>query len=421
MKKLILISLAILLLQLKPFAQNHLAQQTDSLSLNKAIDLALKNNKNITLANQEIEKSKSVLTEVRSTLYPSLFGTSHYLYSPENGYDPVITNGGEYGLQLSANYILFDGGIRSALIKKANVNIEGKNLSFEQIKAQIRFLVRVVYYEIIAARNELTIQRKGVTELSEYLRLLERLKAGGAATESDVLKATVDLNNIISSLESAKQKVEKLKFDMNNLLGRKIDKPLEIYEEASADTSAQLNSEINRLIDLEVVQNEARASSYDINIAKGERLPKLSITGDAGLLGVKPNNMKHDAGYSLFLSFSVPIFTWGGISGRIEQAEITQKQAQTRVDLTDRALQTQKLSILSEIELAKRNMVNYKSSIKTAQENYLSAEARFKGGSGTNLDVLDAHRLIIQAELNYNNSVLQYQTARAGLLRLYGM
>ncbi len=416
MKKIILVNIIILLFQVKPYAQ------ADSLSLNEAIELALKNNQNITLANQEIEKSKSILKEVKSNLYPSFFGTSHYLYAPENGYDPVVTNGGEYGLQLSANYTLFDGGIRSAFINKAGVNIEGKNLSLLQTKSEIRFLVRVVYYEISAAKNELGTQRKGVKELGDYLLLLERLKAGGAATESDVLKAKVDLNNLLTVLESTKQKIQKLKFSMNNLLGRKIDEPFEIYPDSgSIDTTSQLNSEINKMIDLEVAQNTANASSYDVNIAKGERLPRLSIIGDAGLLGVKPNNIKNDAGYSLFLSFSVPLFTWGGIESRIQQAEISQKQALTKVDLTDRTLQTQRLSILSEIELAKRNMINYKSSIKTAEENYLSSEARFKGGSGTNLDVLDAHRLIIQAELNYNNSVLQYQTARASLLRLYGM
>ena len=415
MQKIILLSLIYFLFQLVSFAQ------TDSLSLNQAIELALRHNQNITLANQEIEKSKAALKGVKSNLYPSIYGTSHYLYAPENGYDPVVTNGGEYGLQLNANYTLFDGGIRSALINKSSVNIEGKNLSLQQTKSEIRYLVRIVYYQINAAKNELVAQRKGVKELSEYLQLLEQLKSGGIASESDVLKAKVDLNNLIISLETAKQNIEKLKFNLNNLLGRRIDEPLEIYESAVSDTSTMSSSNLNKMIDLEVVQNEAKASSYEINIVKGERLPQLSIIGDAGVLGVKPNNIKQDAGYSLFLSFSVPLFTWGGIDSRIQQAEISQKQAMTNVDLTDRALQTQRFTILSEIELAKKNIINYQSSIKTAEENYLSSEARFKGGSGTNLDVLDAHRLVIQAESDYNNAVLQYQTARASLLRLYGM
>lgn len=415
MRNLILITIISVLFQQKFFAQ------TDSLSLSKAIELALRHNQNITLANQEIEKSQAALAEVKSNLYPSLYGTSHYLYSPENGYDPVVTNGGEYGLQLSANYTLFDGGIRSSLIKKASSNVEGKNLSLSQTKTEIRYLVRIFFYQIIEAQNELESQRKGVKELSEYLGLLEQLKAGGVASESDVLKARVDLNNLIISLESTKQKIAKLKFGMNNLLGRKIDNPLNIYESAVIDTSIIQNPDINKMIDLEIAQNLVKQSSYDINITKGEKLPQLSITGDAGILGVKPNNIKQDAGYSVFISFSVPLFTWGRINSKIQQAEISQKQALTNVELTDRALQTQRLSILSEIELAKANMINYQSSIKIAEENYLSSEARFKGGSGTNLDVLDAHRLVIQGELDYWNSVLQYQTAKANLLRLYGM
>ncbi len=415
MRNIILITIISLL-----FQQNFFAQ-TDSLSLSKAIELALKHNQNITLANQEIEKSQEALKEVKSNLYPSLYGSSHYLYAPENGYDPVVTNGGEYGLQLNANYTLFDGGIRSALIKKASINVEGKNLSLSQTKTEIRYLVRIFFYQVIEAQNELESQRKGVKELNEYLGLLEQLKAGGGASESDVLKARVDLNNLIISLETTKQKIAKLKFGMNNLLGRKIDKPINFYEDAVMDTSIIQSLDLNKMIDLEIAQNRAKESSYDINITKGEKLPQLSITGDAGVLGVKPNNIKQDAGYSVFISFSVPLFTWGRINSKIQQAEISQKEALTNVDLTDRALQTQRLSILSEIELSKKNMIDYKSSIKIAEENYLSSEARFKGGSGTNLDVLDAHRLVIQGELDYWNSVLQFQSAKANLLRLYGM
>ena len=99
MRYLILLNLILILIQLKSYAQ------TDSLTLNKAIELALKHNQNITLANQEIEKSQAALKEVKSNLYPSVYGTSHYLYAPENGYDPVVTNGGEYGLQLNASSI----------------------------------------------------------------------------------------------------------------------------------------------------------------------------------------------------------------------------------------------------------------------------------------------------------------------------
>lgn len=415
MRNIILITIISLL-----FQQNFFAQ-TDSLSLSKAIELALKHNQNITLANQEIEKSQEALKEVKSNLYPSLYGSSHYLYAPENGYNPVVTNGGEYGLQLNANYTLFDGGIRSALIKKASINVEGKNLSLSQTKTEIRYLVRIFFYQVIEAQNELESQRKGVKELNEYLGLLEQLKAGGAVSESDVLKARVDLNNLIISLETTKQKIAKLKFGMNNLLGRKIDKPINFYEDAVMDTSIIQSHDLNKMIDLEIAQNLAKESSYDINITKGEKLPQLSIAGDAGVLGVKPNNIKQDAGYSVFISFSVPLFTWGRINSKIQQAEISQKEALTNVDLTDRALQTQRLSILSEIELSKKNMINYQSSIKIAEENYLSSEARFKGGSGTNLDVLDAHRLVIQGELDYWNSVLQFQSAKANLLRLYGM
>jgi outer membrane protein TolC len=403
------------------FLQINYYAQTDSLTLNEAIDLALKNNQNLTLANLEIEKSRAALKEVKANLYPSFYGTSHYLFAPENGYDPVVTNGGEYGIQLNANYTLFDGGVRNAQINKASVNIEVKKLTLEQTKSEIRYLVRIIYYQILSAKNELFAQKKGVKELTDYLQLLQQLKSGGIASESDVLKTKVDLNNLNSSLETVRENIEKLKFNLNNLLGRPIDKPFDIYENSVIDSLAQFNIENNNLIDLEVIKNEAKTSSYDINITKGEKLPQLSITGDAGVLGVKPNNIKQNVGYSLFFSFSVPLFTWGAIDSRIQQAEISQKQALTNVELTDRTLQTQRLSILSEIELAKKNMKNYQSSLKTAEENYLASEIHFKGGSGTNLDVLDAHRLVIQAELDYNNAVLQYHIAIASLLRLYGM
>lgn len=403
-----------------PFISGGLFAQTDTLSLSESITAAQEYNVNMRIAQNAVDQSDARLRELRANRYPSLFFRTHFLYAPDFGYNVAITNGGEYGVQLVTGLPLYDGGVKNALVDQAANNVGRAQLGVERTESEIAFSVRSAYFEIVRAEAELRIRQETVRRLQDYLTLLKQLQAGGAATESDVLKARVDLSNATVAVEGTQQSLQNAKLLMNNLMGRPLRKPFDVTQLSPADTIAVTDTLPASNIDLRLLRYDVEATSYDIAIAKSERLPTLAIGGDIGALGVKVRDWRDETGYSVLLSLDVPIFTWGGIGNRIEQKELIQKQKQLELDVKRRDVETQWQATVIDAEQFRRNIAQYVSNLKIAENNYLSAKARFVGGGGSNLEVLDAERLLLETHLNANNSEFQLRLAIANLLRLSG-
>ena len=398
------------------------AQQTsiDTLTLQQAIEIALKNNLNVQIANKEIKKNEYAVDEYNADLLPSFSGRSQYLYAPEDGYDPTVTNGGEYGLQLSADYTLYNGGLNHLAVNKANTNINLSELSLEKAKSDLTFEVRSVYYEIDNAKREVEFQTEALKSLQDYYNYLKESQSGGNATQSDVLKTEVDLNNAKINLEDAVLNLQKLNKELFSILFITSDTRISFISPAEIDTTLPPEESPDQFIEVKIVQMEVAINQFDIQTAQAERLPVINLSGDAGVLGVKPKNYKNDLGYSASVDINVPIFSWGKINAKIQQATVAYEQSKLKVDLRKKELKITKDSLLTELNLAKKKMEAYRHNVKTAIDNFYYSKALFIGGSGSTLEVLDAYRLLNDAKTNYNNSILNLQHTKAELLKLYG-
>jgi outer membrane protein TolC len=394
--------------------------QVDTISLQEALNVAQKNNPTIKIAEIGIKQDESRLHEVTSTRYPALAFRSHYLYTPETGYNEAVTNGGEYGVQLTTGVPLFDGGMRGALIDQSTNEIAKSEVGLHKSSNDLSFAVRIQYYETLRAEEELVIRGETVTRLRDYLTFVNQLRLGGNATESDRLKTQVDLNNSMIAADGALQAVQKSKRLLVNLLGRPLNQEIEVRAIDPGDTSTTPVFAPEENPEVQLLNRERASAGYGITIAKGERLPSLTLAGDVGALGIHPNELHHDLGYSIFLSLDVPIFSWGAIGDRIEQKELAMEQIDAQLLLQQRALEVEWRNAVSDLELARQNLARFLGNIAEAEKNYLSAKSRFAGGSGSNLEVLDAHRLWVETKLNYSSTLFGYRSSLAELYRLSG-
>ncbi len=394
--------------------------QTDTLTIQQAIDTAETQNLNIAIARSALRKSDSRLRETQSSRYPALSFKSHYLYTPVPGYNEIVTNGGEYGLQLSAGLPLYDAGVRSALMDQAAGDVERSQVNVLRAKVDIAFSVRLAYYESIRARRDVEIHEESVSRLRDYGLFLKGLQQGGIASESDVLKGRVDLNNEVIALESARRTYADSKIQLNRIMGRPLDAPLEIVPADPSDSLLIPPFSADENPAYRLLQHDEAFASYDLSIARSERLPTLSIVADGGALGVKPGEFRHDLGYSVSLSLEMPLFMWGGIGDRVEQKESARDQIRMQLDLERRDLEAEWRTATAQLDLARKNLAAYGVNIHDAEDNYLSAKSRFAGGTGSNLEVLEAHRLLTETKLNYNTTLFQLRSIRSNLLQLAG-
>ena len=394
--------------------------QTDTLSLRRAIDVAQQNNKTITISKIGIRASESRLREVRASRLPFLTFSTHYLHTPETGYNEIVTDGGQYGVQLTTSLPLYDGGVKSTMVEQAMNEQERSNVNLKKGSAEVSCNVRISYYSVLGANEELRIREETVGRLEEYHTFLEQLRLGGNASESDVLKARVDLNNAVIAVDQARQSVQRSKLMLLNALGGSFDENIEVVPVTAEDTASVPSFAIENNPDIQLLQYDRMSAVHEITIAKAERLPTLSIAGDVGLLGVKPDEYRDDFGYSILLTLEVPLFNWGSTHNRIEQKELAWELLDAQIQLQKRELETEWRILLTELEVTRKSLLNYAHNITEAEKNYLAAKSRFAGGNGSNLEVLDAQRLLVEAKLNYNTALFQLRTDLALALKLSG-
>jgi outer membrane protein TolC len=395
-------------------------QLPDTLSLESAITLAQQENLSVKLSQLELKQSERRVQELGASRYPSLQLRSHYLHAPETGYNEIVTNGGEYGLQLSASLPLYDGGQRGTLLDQAANNRERASLAVAKQGSETAYMVKLQYYDILRAEAEVGIRTETVDRLDEYIALLKQLRLGGLAAESDLLKAQVDAGNAGVQLEQARQGLRKAKLLLSSMIGVPMTASFSVLPVGESDSLAVPHFFADENPAVKLLEHDKRSATYDVSLAAAERFPLLSVAVDAGALGVTPSELHQDLGYSVLLSIEVPLFSWGAIDARIEQKELVREQAEAQLQLTRRSAETEWMIASDDLELARRNLVSLSKNVRDAEENYLSAKSRFVGGSGSSLEVLDAQRLIVESKLNYSATLYQLRTDLATLIKLIG-
>jgi outer membrane protein len=392
----------------------------DSLSLQQAISIALEKNLNIKIATKEIDKNNYVVDESNSSLLPVLSAQSHFLYAPPSGYDSTVTNGGEYGLQLSVDYTLYNGGLNHLLVNKAGRNVNLSELNLQKVKSELIFNVRTVFYNINHAMRGAEYQTENVKSLLNYLQFVKEQHSGGNASQSDILRTEVDLNNAKIKLEDEKLKLKRLKGQLFSLLFLPADTTVTVEKISESDVTIPPEQSPDNFIDVKIAEMQATINQLNIRTVSAEKLPVINLSGDAGVLGIKPENYNNDVGYSANINIRVPIFSWGAINARIDQASVTYEQSRLNAGLVKHNLIQVRDSLIAEFRQAEIKMKAYKNNVKTAEDNFYYSKALFIGGSGSTLEVLDAYRMLNDTKTNYNNSILAMQQVRAELLKLYG-
>ena len=124
--------------------------------------------------------------------------------------------------------------------------------------------------------------------------------------------------------------------------------------------------------------------------------------------------------YQVRLSLNIPIFDGFRTTNRVEESVRTYYSIKAQAE-------QQKQQVALEVEQGYANLVSAQERIKAtkggeqaAKENLDLANGRYQVGVGSIIEVTDAQATYTSAEVDYVNSLYNYKTAEAQLLRAIG-
>jgi multidrug efflux system outer membrane protein len=406
------------------------------LTLEDALREAHAANAKLPLPAYDVAIAREKRNEARADRWLRVAVEGDFIYAPPSGYDPVVTNLGEFKLQAVGRQPLYDGGARRGAVTRADAGLDAALGRYRMQEKDLILEVISRYAELLAAQEEATARREGIGRLESYRSLLRSRQASGQAVAADRLKTEVRLALEQANVLEAQKRADDARLALNDLMGRDPQRPLAIARLPMADVSASVeNADWGEVPEVSSARADARVADAALAIARAERRPHLDLSADVGFWGSDTSRLvpldlklahpdatlsdriRRDAGYSVSLFLTWPIFDFGTIRARIAQADLALRQARQKIEVARRDARLKWEQARSTVETLQREIDLLSKAAPAAHDASLEAESRYRGGATTALEVLDAYASAVDALVRLSDATSRYRIARALISR----
>ncbi len=180
-----------------------------NLTLDKAIEIALKENSQVKIARYEIEKSESKLTESYSSLIPSINGEGSYIrnikkpvfflpdfFGGTGQVRPIeIGSKNSYSAQLKIGMPIFVGQAYTGIVM-SKLGLDLSKLSYEETLAQIRLNTTKAFLDVLLTRETQKFIKESYENALRNLENAKKLNQAGLISDFDYLSAQVEVEKI---------------------------------------------------------------------------------------------------------------------------------------------------------------------------------------------------------------------------------
>jgi TolC family type I secretion outer membrane protein len=413
----------------------------ESMTLQDCIDLALRQNPSILKAQEEIRRTHGVIVEARAQAIPQINATGTAQVIDRHTIDSFPGSPGVFknqeqpwSAQIEVSQLVYAGGRVRAALRAARLSDQIAALGFQSAVANTLLDVRKAFYQILLNKAQIEVREQSVTLLEEQLRDAQSRFDVGTVPRFNVLRAGVELANakppLIRSqndLRLAKEALVKLlaidsagrtnEFTPINFDGRLV------YEHRGWQLPTALQQALDDRPRMLQAERQIGVAKANVQVVSAGYKPQASVFANYGW---------HDSAFTNEIDSTREGWTLGGnvswalFDGMLTHGRVTQARAQLQeanldyadmrrqVELEVRQAYSDYLQTLELIEAQKKT-------VEEAEESLRLAEARFRAGSGTQLDVLSAQTALTDARSNEIQALYDYNVAIATLERVTGM
>ncbi len=413
------------------------AQAQELLSLEDAVKIALENNYDIKIAdnNSKIDATNNNLANagMLPSLNANFTNNNSQLDTKQTQGDGTVRelDGAKnmnltYGVGL--DWTIFDG--LSMFARKEQLNVleqQGK------AELQAAILTRIsdvytTYFDLVQQQQVLASIDTAIVISNQRVTTAQNRFSIGKASKLEVLNAQVDLNSDLS-LQLRQQEIIKIsKIRLNELLVRDTQTDFKVAKEISLEQNLDFN-ELKATAEKQNPQLQAQILTKkvaDLNLkqVKGNRYPTVRITSGYNFTRSEASlgfiTQSSGQGFVYGVTATVPIFN-GFLQNKNE------KVAKYQVENANLLLEQQKLSLTAQLaslfasyqtnlELVKMEEKN----LEIAKQNLDITLAKFKIGTITTIEFRTAQQNFVEAAVRYSNAQYVTKLSEINLKELAG-
>lgn len=437
MKKIILLVFGILL----SISIN--AQESISLSLNQAIDYALKNSYASINASRDVDAAKLKKWETTTIGLPQVSAVIDYqnwikqqvslipaeFFGGVAGEFAEVSFGTKHNMNATAtvNQLIFDGSYLVGL-QSAKTYLKISENAKEKTELGIREAVINSYGNVLLSAESVLILEKNIATLEKTLNETNQIYLNGLGEEESVEQLQITLSSVKSQL-SKTEKLKNIAYKMLNItLGIDINTPIVLTDNLNELAKENINLEllssdlsIENHIDYKIAKNTEKSNELLVKLEQSKALPSLSSFINFGYAGFGENfdftkkDQKWFDSSLLGVSLNIPIFSSFARSSRTQQAKIELDKAKTNLTETEQKLKLLLESAKTEYNFSVEELENSKQNLKLAERIEGKQQIKFFEGISTSFELSEAQRQLYTMQQNYLQTMLNVIANKAAL------
>ena len=414
-------------------------QDTLTLNLDKALEIALSDNPTIKVAEEEIALKKVSHKEAWQNLLPeeSISGTmSHTITAPQfsigdqtvkMGKDKANTATGTLNISLP----LFAPAVYRAM-SMTKTDIE---LAVEKSRASKQDLVNQVtkaYYQLMLTQDSYDVLQKSYKLAEDNYNIVNAKYRQGTVSEFDKITAEVQMRSVKPSVISAGNAVTLSKLQLKVLMGITADVDIKIDDSLAAYEGVVFANQLDNTVH-EGLVNNTTMKQLELNRLMLQKNIKSLRTNFMPTLGLGYSyqyqsmnndswnvfNYNYGSSSSLVFSLNIPLYKASNFT-KLKSNRIQMRQLdQNRLD-TERKLNMQIMSYQDNMSASSEQVSSNKENVMQAEKAVQIAGKRYEVGKGTVLELNTSQVQLTEAELTYNQSIYDYLVAKADLDQVLG-
>ncbi|BAV34149.1 RND transporter [Sulfuricaulis limicola] len=409
--------------------------------LDRMVDEALAHNANLAVAVARVDEARALLGETRSGQFPTVDAaysrdrTQSSLRTAMPLPPGVIRQRDNYRGTLNVSYELdLWGRLRNAT-RAARAELLATEAAQETVRIALAADVVQAYYSLRSLDEQVAATQRSVTSRAESLALQKKRYDAGVISEFEYRQLEAEELAARAQLPVLESRRARQENALAVLLGRS---PRAIYSDTVVATATPaeapareqalvvptgLPSELLlRRPDLIEAEQRLIAANARIGAARAAYFPSLSITGFFGGESAAMSELfTGPAGtWQAAASLTQPIWNAGRVGAQVDAANARQRQALAQYQL---AIQNAFRDVRDAIVAQSRTREQFEAEDKraaTLREALRLAKLRYESGVASQLDVLDAERNLLAAELNRSDALRAQRAAVADLFKALG-
>ncbi|TLV04104.1 TolC family protein [Dyadobacter luticola] len=399
------------------------AQTARTITLEEAIEMSLKNSKQLKLSQSNIDLATLGIRQIKENQLPGFSISASYLRvntpninlktnqessdTTKSGGFPAVHQA-MYGMA-SASLPLFSGFRFKYGIESAKYLQQAAKLDADNDKQAVVQNAVAAYGNLYKARKSVNLVAENLEREKERVQDFTNREKNGILARNDLMKAQLQQSNVELALLNAENDLKITTINMNLMLGLPEGTAIEadsasfltLKEEGNAAEWEQ--TALSHRKDIAANGIRQKAADSDIHVAKADMYPSVALTAGYVALSI-PGVVTVPNAVNAGIGVKYDVASLWKSSAKIAQARTKAYQLKTNEAIILDRVHLEINTAYYNYVLSKRKIDVYAKAVEQASENYRITKNKYDNSLVTTTDLLDADVAQVQSRIDYESA-----------------